>query len=103
MPVTTTTQDGITTINFAYSKDTDIILEKGDKAAHYLWNLGHGDHGTQDDPVSFDSLTNQDKLNLIGLYLLTAIHEAAAGYVAECADIDKETALDTERANPLDF
>ena len=39
------------------------------KAAQYLWNIGQGDHGTQEVPILFTDLTKKQKLDLVAAHL----------------------------------
>ena len=54
-----------TTITFTYTAPTAQIQAIVNDAAQYYWNIGMGNHGTQEEPILFTSLTNQQKLNLL--------------------------------------
>ena len=50
MALTRTVSNGNATYAFKYTATTAIIDKKADQAAHYFFNLGHGDHGTEEVP-----------------------------------------------------
>jgi hypothetical protein len=63
-------------------------VQKGyESAAHYLWNRGYGDHGTEETPIVWNDLTNQEKLNLVHAYLIQIIREMARTYLVEAGKI----------------
>jgi hypothetical protein len=47
-----------------------------DLAAEYLWSMGKGDHGTEESPVLFSSLTKKQRLSLVSDYLENVITDA---------------------------
>lgn len=61
------------TVDFAYTSTVDKAIEVVNFMAHELFDRGMGDHGTEDDPILFDDLNNQNKLDLIDDYLLMVI------------------------------
>ncbi len=61
-------------------------------AAHYLWDVGYGDHGTPVKPILFDELTNAKKLALVDQYIKRVIMDAAKSYSVNAAT---ETARST--------
>ena len=46
-------------------------------ASKYLWGVGYGDHGTEENPILFTDLTKKQKLDIVGLYLDNCINDAA--------------------------
>jgi hypothetical protein len=79
---------GNVTITFEYT----VTIAKGQNiitaAAHRLWNMGYGDHGTFEVPITFDSLTNQQKLDIVDVYVKREINECAQNYYAVKASQD---------------
>ena len=67
-------------INFQYSAPVDRATEVAVSAAHYLWEHGYGDHGTDEEPILFDDISNQDKLNLLDQHVLRVIMDIAQDY-----------------------
>ena len=55
----------------------DMTANRINKAAKYLWGVGYGDHGTQEVPILFDTLTKKQKLDIVGQYLDNCINDAA--------------------------
>lgn len=72
MATFTTTGDN-TTITFKYTGLTTVIQNIVGDAAEYLWNHGYGNHGTEESPIVFSSLTNQQKLDLVGEHVKNVI------------------------------
>ena len=66
-----------TKITFEWTKPTTIIqLIVGD-CAEYLWNHGYGDKGTEEAPILFSSLSNNQKLALVEAHLKDVIINAS--------------------------
>ena len=84
-------------INFQYSAPVDRATEVTVSAAHYLWEHGYGDHGTEEEPILFDDLTNQDKLNLLDQHVLRVIMDIAQDYHVNARQ-EAERILATEYA-----
>ena len=72
-----------TTIKFEYTALTARVSETVTSAAHYLWNAGYGDHGTEETPILFESLTNLQKAAIVDAYVKRAILDAAKAYRAD--------------------
>jgi hypothetical protein len=66
-----------TTITFAYTALTAQVQSIVGGCAEYLWDHGYGDHGTQEIPILFASLTNQQKLDLVDEHLKRVVLDAA--------------------------
>jgi len=98
MTGTFSTDNGEAVVAFSYKATTAVVLVKADKTAHYLWDRGCGDHGTEEEPILYTDLSNQQKLDIIDAYLLKSILDMAASYVADAADLDKVIAVAEERA-----
>jgi hypothetical protein len=63
---------GQTSIKFIYSADTSTVLNVCTDAAHKLW-------GGSDDTL-FNSMTNQEKLNIIDFFIRRTILDLAQQY-----------------------
>ena len=85
-----------TTVNFAFTATTTKIQDTITAAAHKLWDEGYGDHGTEEDPNSFDDLTNQGKLDIVDEFVKKAILNYAKGYYVKDAVATGETTAKTE-------
>ena len=66
-----------TSITFTYTALTAKILNIVTGAAEYLWGVGMGPHGTQEESILFDSLTNLQKLAIVDDHLKQVILDAA--------------------------
>lgn len=77
MSATFNVSGGNTTITINYTAVTAKVQDTIGNAALNLWNRGLGDHGTEETPITFDSLTNQQKLNLVDEYVLRIIRDLA--------------------------
>jgi len=74
-----------TTINFEYTAPTTAVLAIVPAAAHYLWDHGYGDHGTEEEPIGFGDLTNQQKLDVVDAYIRQTIIDLANTYKSVAA------------------
>ncbi len=66
-------------------------------AAHYLFDLGRGDHGTEEDPKTFTDLSDADRLTLVTDHQKQVIVDAANTYVSNRDQtVAREAAEDTK-------
>jgi len=84
-------------ISFEYSAPLVQTTEVAVSAAHYLWEHGYGDHGTDEEPILFDDISNQDKLNLLDKHVLRVIMDIAQDYYVNSRQ-EAEGILATEYA-----
>jgi hypothetical protein len=88
-----TTSAGQTTVDFIYVAVTAKVQNIVDAASHYLWNVGFGNQGTVDKPILFETLTNQQKLDIVDGYVRKIIMDAAKSYsINAAADSARTTA-----------
>ena len=73
--------NGNTKIDFNYTAVTAVIQNIIGNAAEYLWNHGYGNHGTEETPILFSSLTNNQKLSLV--------EDHVKKVVIDCANTNK--------------
>ena len=73
MPARFTVNGSDTTISFEFTAPTTKIQTIVGIISLYLWNTGAGDHGTNDAPILYTSLNNQQKLNLVFQFVLTSL------------------------------
>lgn len=69
--------NGNRTITFSKTVESTKLLDTADKAGRYLFSVGYGDHGTPDQPKTFDDLTNAEKLAILDAYIATILRDAA--------------------------
>lgn len=69
-----------TTIIFQYTTPTTKMNNILTAAAHALWDLGYGNH-----TVTFESLTKQQKIDLIDANIKQLVIDLAAQYVIPAA------------------
>ena len=67
-------------VTFTYIAPLAKMQEVSEDAAHYLWDHGYGDHGTEEAPIVFDDLTNNQKLALLDYHVRKVIIEVAKDY-----------------------
>ena len=72
-----TVDDGNTTVTFEYTAETAKIQSIVGDAAEYLFGKGYGDHGSEEEPVVFDDLTNQEKLDIVDEYVKKVVVDCA--------------------------
>lgn len=84
--------DGSNTIvTFEYEALTAKIQDIVGGASEYLWDKGKGDHGTDETPIVFGDLTNQQKLNIVDEYVKDSIVSLANTYKSnEAQDAARE-------------
>ncbi len=70
-----TTAGGNTTVTLTYVTATTKMLDTLTNAAHAMWNLGYGDHS-----VTFDALTNQQKVDVIDAYVRATVVDLSKKY-----------------------
>jgi len=73
-------ENGNLRVTFTYIAVLDRMQEVTEDAAHYLWEHGHGDHGTDEEPIEFDDLNNNQKLALLDQHVRRVVIEAAKAY-----------------------
>lgn len=71
------------TIEFSYTGNLEKVQEIVTDAAHYLFEHG----GTEEEPVVFDSLSNQEKLDLVDEHVKRVILDMANSYKSNAAQI----------------
>ena len=99
MPAKFTVNGANTTISFEFTAPTAKIQNIVGIISLYLWNTGAGDHGTLEQPIYYDSLTNQQKLNLVfdhvRISLMNILHIDAFKKSADASaqDVDDNLSL----------
>ena len=86
-----------TKISFEATAPTTTIQSIVGSASEYLFEHGYGDHGTEEAPILFASLTNQQKLDLVGKHLKQVILDLANTHKSVKA---QEAARAVEEAAP---
>lgn len=76
MTATFTVLSGNTTMTFVYTAPTAKVQSIVGDCAEYLFTHGYGNHGTEDKPILFLSLSNQQKLDMVDLYLKQCVVDA---------------------------
>ena len=66
-----------TTITFSWTALTEKIVSIVGDCSEYLWEHGYGDHGTEEAPIVFDDLNNNQKLALVEAHLKDVIINAS--------------------------
>ena len=90
---------GLTAYRWQYSATTTIVDKKADQAAHYLFDVGMGDHGTEEAPRTYADLSLAEKLAILDKYVLGSILEASKSYKANTdANAARDAAIAAEEA-----
>ena len=66
-----------TTVHFEWTTTTANILSIVGDCSEYLFNHGYGDHGTEEEPIVFADLNNNQKLALVEAHLRDVIINAS--------------------------
>jgi len=97
MALTRTISNGNATYTFKYTAVTAVIDKKADQAAHYLFDVGYGDHGTDESPKTYEMLTPAEKLAILDKHVLQVILDASKAYrVNADMDASRQSAIDAE-------
>ena len=78
------------------SAGADKTQRRIDLASEYLWNAGYGDHGTEEAPILFSSLTKKQRLDLVAAHLENVINDAARTFKSQQAQDEARTDADTD-------
>ena len=73
MPASISVNGSTSTITISITSTTDNIQMIFGTVCKYLWNDGYGDHGTDENPIQYASLTNQQKLDIFHAYVVRSI------------------------------
>ena len=98
MPSKIEVADGKVTITFWWTALIAIAQHKIDKAAKYFWLHGSAEQDEDGNMIEFETLTNTQKVDVLGKHFLNVINDACATQVADEADVDKFAAVAEERA-----
>lgn len=77
MAITKSVSNGNTTITLTYTALTGKIEATLTDAAHYLFDHGFGDHGTEETPRTFEDLTVAEIGAIVDAYVKKVIVDAA--------------------------
>ena len=56
-------------VSFEYTAKLAMVQSIVGACAEYLFEHGYGDHGTEEVPIQFGSLTNQQKLDIVDAHI----------------------------------
>jgi len=89
MAGTRTTTGTNTTYRFQWTAATARIDAIADGAARWFWRHGAGNHGTDDAPITYDSLSITEKVAILDAHIAQVMTDAAT---AEKSVADQESA-----------
>ena len=90
---------GLTAYRFQYSATTALIDKKADQAAHYLFDVGMGNHGTPEAPRVYADLSAAEKLAILDKYVISTILDASKSYKANVdANAARDAAITAEES-----
>ena len=89
-----------TKITFEWTALTEKIISIVGDCSEYLWNHGYGDKGTEEAPIVFDDLNNNQKLALVEAHLKDVMINAANTHKSITA---QETAREAEELNKFEL
>ena len=69
-----------TKIVFEYEALTATILNIVEDASQHLFDKGYGNHGTEENPILFNELSNQEKLDIVDTHLKRVVINLANTY-----------------------
>ncbi len=80
MTTTITKQDGTETLRIILVGNEPKLSNIVIKAAHQLWDEGFGDRGSEDNPNTWEVLTNAQKMRIINWFVTREIKLKAIRY-----------------------
>lgn len=69
-----------TTLEWSRLENSQVLIDLTEAASHYLWDLGRGNHGTSEEPISFDQLDQSQKLEFLGEHIEQVLFDLAKSY-----------------------
>ena len=81
---------------FEYSTNVKRAVATVDAAVRELWDRGWGNHGTGEDEILFEDLTNQQKLNILDDYVLKSIRGLAKTHIQREKNVERNTSIALE-------
>ncbi len=94
MTATITVANGNSILNAVWKAAIPKMQMTIEHFAHGLWDRGRGDHGTEEEPIAWEDLNNQDKINIWFDYVTMMTLNDARAYGEKAA---KEVANDIEK------
>ncbi len=80
-----TISGGDATLKFEYTRPTAKMNNRAGDAVHELWDRGQGNHGTEEEPITWGDLSVQDKVDILDEYINTVIKNMAKQYHGSAA------------------
>jgi len=85
--------NGNRTFTFSKTALSQKVLDTAEKAARYLYSLGYGNQGTPEDPKTYDTLTNAERLEILDQYITAVLRDTAkTWHINEAVEAAKATA-----------
>ena len=98
MAIEKTVEGADTTVTFSYTANTDRVIGTLTDAAHYLWDHGFGDHGTEEESIVFDDLTQGEMGSIVDTYVKKVLIDAAETYNSvEAQKVAREAADEEDK------
>ena len=88
--------NGEMTIRFEYTAPQQKAINLGNDCAHWLFDHGYGDHGTAEDPIYWEDLSNQAKLKILDKATKDFLISNAKSYHINAASVDAADAAKGE-------
>ena len=89
--------NGKRTFTFSKTVESQKLLDLGEKAALYLWNIGYGNHGTLESPRQWADVSNAEKMQILDQYLGVTLRDLAkTQVVTDAVDATRATAEQTD-------
>jgi len=63
-----------------FEDETELPAYTMEDCAHALWNRGLGDHGTEEEPIVWEDLVEQDWIDILYMYSYSVIMNMAGDY-----------------------
>jgi len=96
--MTTTISGSGTDRTFTYEQTRPTAKIQGvlDSAAHYLFNHGYGDHGTEEVPRTYADQTTNEKLDMLDKHITRVLMDAADSFhVNDAIEVARLAAIES--------
>lgn len=72
-------------LKFEYTTTIAEALSVVGDCSEYLWDHGYGDRGTEENPIRFEDLTDQQKVDIVDQHIVRVVVDAANTFKSQKA------------------
>jgi hypothetical protein len=90
-------KDGVQTATFKIAAEEKNLTAIMNDASAYLFEKGYGNHGTTEEPITFDSLKDEEKVAIVDEHLKRVVLDMANAFKSEIAQKTAREQVETEK------